>query len=87
RALNMMVNEALMCLEEGIIDSPTTGDTGAVFGIGFLPFTGGPFRYMDQIGLDNLQTRMKELEGEYGGRFKAADILGKKVEGKEGFYV
>ena len=86
RALNMMVNEALMCLEEGIIDSPTTGDTGAVFGIGFLPFTGGPFRYMDQIGLDNLQTRMTELEGKYGGRFKAADILGKKVEAKEGFY-
>ncbi len=86
RALNMMLNEALMCLEEGIIDSPTTGDTGAVFGIGFLPFTGGPFRYMDLIGLDNLETRMKELENKYGSRFKAADILGKMNGGNEVFY-
>ncbi len=86
RALCMMLNEALMCLEEGIIDSPTTGDTGAVFGIGFLPFSGGPFRYMDHIGLQDLQEKMQSLENKYGSRFKAANILQEKIKSGSKFH-
>ncbi len=86
RALSMMLNEALMCLEEGIIDTPTTGDTGAVFGIGFLPFTGGPFRYMDYKGLDAIHETLASLENQYGARFKAAGILGDKVRSGARFY-
>jgi 3-hydroxyacyl-CoA dehydrogenase/enoyl-CoA hydratase/3-hydroxybutyryl-CoA epimerase len=69
RGLFMMLNEALMCLDEGIIDSEIAGDTGAVFGIGFLPFTGGPFRYMNNYGAEALQSRFSELSDKYGGRF------------------
>ncbi len=86
RALFMMLNEALMCLEENIIDSPTTGDTGAVFGIGFLPFTGGPFRYMDFLGLENVKNTFSELENKYGARFKAANILNEMIKNNKTFY-
>ncbi len=86
RALLMMLNEAMMCLEEGIIDTPVTGDTGAVFGIGFLPFTGGPFRYMDHRGLENLKARYAELEAKFGGRFKAANILNEQMTKGNKFY-
>ena len=59
RPLLLLIKEAIVCLEEGIISSPSDGDIGAVFGIGFLPFTGGPFQYVDAIGADNMVKSME----------------------------
>ncbi len=86
RAIHMMLNEAAMCLEEGIIADPVAGDTGAVFGIGFLPFTGGPFRYMDLVGIEKTKNALNELESEFGGRFKAAEIFEGMVEENKLFH-
>lgn len=70
RALFVMLNEARMCLDEGIIPDEVTGNTGAVFGIGFLPFTGGPFRYMENYGEEALRSRFAELASKFGARFE-----------------
>lgn len=75
RAFMLMLNEALMCLEEGIIANPTDGDVGAVFGIGFLPFTGGPFRYIDMVGANTVVRVMETLASKYGPKFRPAQIL------------
>ncbi|MBK7148747.1 MAG: enoyl-CoA hydratase/isomerase family protein [Bacteroidetes bacterium] len=71
----MMLNECLHCLQENILENPTDGDVGAIFGLGFPPFTGGPFRYIDTIGAANVLALMDDLAAKYGARFKAAQIL------------
>lgn len=75
RLLMAMVNEALHCLQDGILLSPTDGDLGAILGLGFPPFLGGPFRYIDREGASNIYSRLDKLEGELGIRFKPAGIL------------
>ncbi len=86
RGLMLMLNEAVFCLEEGLIASPKDGDLGAVFGIGFPPFTGGPFRAMDTWGIANVVNTMRELEGKYGPRFRPAEMLVGMAEKAERFY-
>ena len=54
RCVMQMLNEAARCLDEGIVASARDGDIGAIFGIGFPPFHGGPFSYMDKLGLSNV---------------------------------
>jgi enoyl-CoA hydratase/long-chain 3-hydroxyacyl-CoA dehydrogenase len=51
------------------------GDVGAVFGLGFPPFTGGPFRWVDVYGASNLANKMLEFEKDYGEPFRPCDLL------------
>ena len=86
RLLMLMLNEAVLCLDEGIIANPGDGDLGAVFGIGFMPFTGGPFHYMDRQGVSSIVDTMDGLAKQYGPRFKPAELLVKMKERGEAFY-
>lgn len=86
RLLLMMLNEAAYCLQEEIIQSPEDGDLGAVMGLGFPPFMGGPFRLIDRTGCDRVVSRMRELESELGKRFKPAQVLEKMLENEWKFY-
>ncbi|MBN2731494.1 MAG: fatty acid oxidation complex subunit alpha FadJ, partial [Balneolaceae bacterium] len=81
-----MVNEAALCLQENILMNPTDGDLGAVMGLGFPPFLGGPFRYVDQLGADEIIKRFKNLESKYGVRFTPADILKEHAKSGESFH-
>jgi 3-hydroxyacyl-CoA dehydrogenase/enoyl-CoA hydratase/3-hydroxybutyryl-CoA epimerase len=75
RVVLTMLNEAAYCLNENILRSARDGDIGAIFGLGFPPFLGGPFRYMDSLGIDTVVTKLKMLEKEHGDRFSPAPIL------------
>lgn len=52
RMMIPMINEVVRCLEEGVIASPAEADMALVYGLGFPPFHGGAFRYLDTLGSD-----------------------------------
>jgi 3-hydroxyacyl-CoA dehydrogenase/enoyl-CoA hydratase/3-hydroxybutyryl-CoA epimerase len=75
RVVLQMVNEAIRCLGERILRSPRDGDAGAIFGLGFPPFLGGPFRYVDAVGAKTLNERMERWHDKFGERFEPAPLL------------
>ena len=85
RCILILLNEAVWALEEGIIENITDGDIGGVFGIGFLPWSGGPFSYMNQIGISNIVDKMKHYQNLYGNKFQPRPMLIKMVEKNEKF--
>ena len=86
RCVLAMSNEAVRCLEEGIIRSPRDGDVGAVFGIGYPPFRGGPFRYLDSLGATGAVEQLEELNFRFSPRFAPCDLLLRMASKGDRFY-
>lgn len=72
RCVLVFMNEAAHCLDEGIIGSPDDGDLGAVFGLGFPPFLGGPFHYANTLGKAEVHRQLLALADKFGKRFAPA---------------
>jgi 3-hydroxyacyl-CoA dehydrogenase/enoyl-CoA hydratase/3-hydroxybutyryl-CoA epimerase len=86
RCVLALVNEAALCLEEGILRSVRDGDVGAVFGIGFPPFRGGPFRYVDSVGATKIVAMLEEQNERFPDRFKPARLLEDMATARKQFY-
>ncbi|MCA3015853.1 MAG: fatty acid oxidation complex subunit alpha FadJ [Myxococcaceae bacterium] len=86
RCTLQMVNEAIRCLGEGVLRSPRDGDVGAIFGLGFPPFLGGPFRYAEAQGLTRVLQRLEHYQERHGARFTPAPLLIERVNAGKRFY-
>ncbi|GMQ98838.1 MAG: fatty acid oxidation complex subunit alpha FadJ [Acidimicrobiia bacterium] len=69
------INEAARCLEDGILRSARDGDIGAIYGLGYPPFRGGPFWTIDQMGAQAVVDKLIILAAKHGERFEPAQIL------------
>lgn len=86
RCTLQMVNEAALCFQEGILRSARDGDIGAIFGLGFPPFRGGPFRFVDTVGAKEIVRRLRHYEQAVGKRFAPAPLLVAMAEKGLGFH-
>ncbi len=75
RLVYSMLNEAAMALGEGVVRSPRDGDIGAIFGIGYPPFRGGPLRTIDSLGAAQVVATLEQLAAAHGPRFQPCQAL------------
>jgi len=86
RCTYMMLNEAARCVDEGIVRNARDGDIGAIFGIGFPPFLGGPLRYIDKIGAQSLVAQLSQWAEQHGERYAPCEALVAMAEKNESYY-
>ncbi|TLU67664.1 fatty acid oxidation complex subunit alpha FadJ [Thalassotalea litorea] len=86
RCVLLMINEAVRCLDEGIIRNCRDGDIGTIFGIGFPPFLGGPFRYLDSLGAKQVVEKLKNFQSQYGDHFTPCEALVAMADNEQSCY-
>jgi 3-hydroxyacyl-CoA dehydrogenase/enoyl-CoA hydratase/3-hydroxybutyryl-CoA epimerase len=75
RLVFAMLNEAAAACSEEVVRSARDGDVGAIYGIGFPAFRGGPLRVIDDLGASRVVSTLHELEDQFGERFRPAPAL------------
>ena len=86
RLIMRQVIECARCFEEGVLPDARSGDIGAIFGWGFAPFSGGPFSYLDSLGLDEAVRLADQLAADHGERFATPKLLRDMADKGESFY-
>ncbi len=85
RMMIPMVNEVVRCLEEGVIASPAEADMALVYGLGFPPFHGGAFRWLDTLGLPQYVELAQQYQA-LGPLYQVPAGLLAKARNNEAYY-
>ena len=85
RCMIPMINEVVRCLEEGIVATPGDADMALIYGIGFPPFRGGVFRYLDTMGLDKY-IELADSFADLGPLYQVTDGLRQRAADGKTFY-
>ncbi|WP_159739805.1 fatty acid oxidation complex subunit alpha FadB [Vibrio atypicus] len=85
RMMIPMINEVVLCLEEKIIASPQEADMALVYGLGFPPFRGGVFRYLDSVGIAEF-VEMAKQHSHLGAMYQVPQLLIDMAEKGATFY-
>ncbi|MDA5557834.1 3-hydroxyacyl-CoA dehydrogenase NAD-binding domain-containing protein [Shimia sp. MMG029] len=86
RLIFVQVLEAVRALEAGVLEDIREGDVGAILGWGFMPWSGGPFSWLDIVGAAWAAERCDELTAKFGARFECPALLREMADKGETFY-
>jgi 3-hydroxyacyl-CoA dehydrogenase/enoyl-CoA hydratase/3-hydroxybutyryl-CoA epimerase len=86
RSILIMVNEAAMCLQEGIVENAQYLDMAMIMGTGFPPYRGGLLRYADSLGIESIVITLQSLAKNHGIRFEPAKLLLDMAKNGKTFY-
>lgn len=64
-----MIDEAIRCLNESIVNDPQHIDLAMLYGAGFPAFRGGLLRWAKHEGLGKIKNELEDLAGKFGDRF------------------
>ena len=85
RMMLPMAIELARCLEEGIVESAAEADLALLFGVGFPPFRGGVFRWMDCVGLAHI-AEASEKFAHLGKAYELTEGMKAKLAAGETYY-
>ncbi|RPE66329.1 3-hydroxyacyl-CoA dehydrogenase [Pacificibacter maritimus] len=86
RMIMAQVLEAVRALQAGVLTDIREGDVGAILGWGFMPWSGGPFSWLDIIGAAQAVNICDQLSATHGPRFEAPDLLREMAKAGDTFY-
>ncbi|MFV0477621.1 MAG: fatty acid oxidation complex subunit alpha FadB [Parahaliea sp.] len=85
RMMLPMATEMARCLEEGIVETPAEADLALLYGLGFPPFRGGVFRWLDTVGLEHI-AQASEKFAHLGKGYELTDGMKAKLAASESYY-
>jgi 3-hydroxyacyl-CoA dehydrogenase / enoyl-CoA hydratase / 3-hydroxybutyryl-CoA epimerase len=86
RLLYAALVDAAKCIAAGVVTDPGEADVGAVLGVGFPTYLGGPFAMMDTVGLKQVVATCGRLAAQYGERFVLPPLIAEMAAAGETFY-
>jgi 3-hydroxyacyl-CoA dehydrogenase/enoyl-CoA hydratase/3-hydroxybutyryl-CoA epimerase len=75
RILYAQLAEGARAFADGVLGGAADGDMGAILGVGFPTYLGGPFAAMDTIGIPQTLHELDRMKAAYGARFAAPELL------------
>ena len=85
RMMLPMATEMARCLEEGIVESAAEADLALLYGLGFPPFRGGVFRWMDAVGLAHIAEASQKFAS-LGKAYELTQGMQDKLAAGETYY-
>ncbi|HLS80099.1 MAG TPA: 3-hydroxyacyl-CoA dehydrogenase NAD-binding domain-containing protein [Steroidobacter sp.] len=86
RILYVQAVEAARAMEEGVLLSPADGDLGAIFGVGYPAYTGGPFCFIDGVGVAAFVAEADRLADLFGEQLRPPQLLRDMASRGQTFY-
>ena len=80
-----MAIELARCLEEGIVETPAEADLALLYGVGFPPFRGGVFRWMDTVGMAYI-VEQSEKYAYLGKAYEVTERMREMLSNSETYY-